>query len=146
LAGSARRRTGRHDVAELLALDDAALLARFAHFYVPKRRASVLRRNALVVLGNVGTADHVPLLAGYLEHPGSLLRLHAAWGLGRLGGQMAAAALGAAGRRERDPAVLEEIRLALDAGSLAEPGLRSGGMDGERSAPARNGDPSEPTV
>jgi epoxyqueuosine reductase len=132
LAESARRRIGRHDVTEVLGLDDAALLDRFTHFYVPKRRAAVLRRNALVVLGNVGTDDHAALLAGYLSHPTSMLRVHAAWALGRVGGPVAAAALPAAMRHERDPAVLEEIGLAIGDGSPMERGLRSGAMDEER--------------
>jgi epoxyqueuosine reductase len=116
LAQSSRDRVGRHEVAELLGLDDAALLDRFAHFYVPKRRAAILRRNALVVLGNVGTVDHTHLLAGYLSHPVAMLRGHAAWALGRLGSPAAAAALVAARRREQDPVVLEDIDAALDGG------------------------------
>jgi ferredoxin len=33
------------------------------------RNVRILRRNALVVLGNVGDESHMPLLAGYLAHP-----------------------------------------------------------------------------
>ena len=42
------------DVLDLLAADDAALLDRYGRFYVPHREPRYLRRNALVVLGNIG--------------------------------------------------------------------------------------------
>jgi len=104
---------GRHDIVGLLELDDQSLLRKFDHFYVPKRRARVLRRNALVALGNVGELDDVPLLAGFLGHPMEVLRLHAAWALGRIGGDLAVAALEIARSAERATAVGDEISLAL---------------------------------
>jgi epoxyqueuosine reductase len=104
---------GRHDIVGLLALDDVTLLRRFGHFYIPKRRAGILRRNALVALGNVGTSDDIPLLAGFLGHPVEILRLHAAWALGRVGGDLAVAALEAARSVERTSEIHREIDLAL---------------------------------
>jgi len=47
-----------------------------------KRRG--LARNAAVVLGNVGTAEDVPLLISALAHDEPLVREHAAWALKRL--------------------------------------------------------------
>ena len=104
---------GRVDLIRLLALDDATLLADHAHFYVPRRRARFLRRNALVALGNTGGPDAELVASGYLGHPDALLRAHAAWALGRLGGAIAGAALAARRRRERDPGVVAEIDAAL---------------------------------
>ena len=52
----------------------------------PMKRAKLrgLKRNAAVVLGNVGTADDVDVLARALDDPEPLVREHAAWALGRL--------------------------------------------------------------
>ncbi|MGH7395249.1 MAG: HEAT repeat domain-containing protein, partial [Candidatus Methylomirabilales bacterium] len=52
-----------------------------------------------------------------------LVRGHAAWALGQIGGPEAAAALEAAASRESDPAVQEEIRAALTALVGPAPGL-----------------------
>ena len=48
-----------------------------------------------------------------LGHPDHLLRLHAAWALGRLGGPMAKAALASAAIAERNQEVLAEVQAAL---------------------------------
>ena len=104
---------GRVDLVEILAADEATLLRRFAHFYVPGRRARYLRRNALVALGNAGGEGAVGAAVGFLSGPDPLLRAHAAWALGRLGGPAARAALQEAKVVEADPVVAEEIRAAL---------------------------------
>jgi epoxyqueuosine reductase len=46
----------------------------------PMKRAKLrgLRRNAAVVLGNVGTADDIPVLEAALHHDEPLVREHAA--------------------------------------------------------------------
>jgi epoxyqueuosine reductase len=46
-----------------------------------------LKRNAAVVLGNVGTMDDVEVLTWALDDPEPLVREHAAWALVRLGRQ-----------------------------------------------------------
>lgn len=104
---------GRIDLLDLLRADDAALLGRFGHFYLPGRRPRYLRRNALVALGNTGGGSASSVAAGYLGHPDWLLRAHAAWAVGRLGRPMAGPVLRAARRRERDRRVQEEIEEAL---------------------------------
>src|SRR5438034_8152820 len=55
-----------------------------------KRRG--LLRNAAVALGNSENPDAVPPLAAALADPEPLVRAHAAWALGRLGGARAPAA------------------------------------------------------
>jgi HEAT repeat. len=45
-----------------------------------------LKRNAAVVLGNIGDADDVDVLTRALDDEESLVREHAARALGRLGG------------------------------------------------------------
>ena len=106
---------GRVDLVEILAADDRTLLRRFSHFYVPRRRARYLRRNALVALGNAGGPAAVPVAAGFAGHPDPLLRAHAVWALGALGGPVALAALAAAAARERDPLAAAEAAAALEA-------------------------------
>ena len=53
----------------------------------PMQRAKLrgLQRNAMVVLGNVGTDADVPLLEAMLQHDEPLVREHAAWALARDG-------------------------------------------------------------
>lgn len=54
----------------------------------PLRRpgARGLKRNAAVVLGNLGDPNAVPLLRGAADGPDPLIAEHARWALGRLGG------------------------------------------------------------
>jgi epoxyqueuosine reductase len=70
------------------ATGDVELLARHGRWYVPKRDARYLRRNALVVLGNVGDGAD-PGQRRALEHwsaaDDELLRAHAVWAAARLG-------------------------------------------------------------
>lgn len=103
----------RFDMLALLALSDDDLLGRFDHFYVPRRRASYLRRNLLVALGNAGDDEAVPLLESYLRSDDPMLRAHSAWALGRLGGS--GDALHSALAAEADPEVLGEIADAIGA-------------------------------
>jgi epoxyqueuosine reductase len=73
---------------ELLDLDDEALLARFARWYVPRREARYLRRNALVALGNVGDGadpEVERVLRSALADPDALVVEHARWAAARLG-------------------------------------------------------------
>jgi len=53
----------------------------------PMKRAKLrgLKRNAAVVLGNVGTCEDLDVLNHALEDDEPLVREHAAWALGRLG-------------------------------------------------------------
>ena len=118
---------GRVDLLALLAADDATLLRRFAHLYLPKRQARYLRRNALVALGNAGGAGAVAAAAASLAGSDPLLRAHAAWALGRLGGPAATGTLRAVAPVESDPEVAEEIAAAL-AGDDGSPGGGGGSV------------------
>ena len=74
-------------VMALLNGSDEELLASIGRWYVPKRDLNVVRRNALVVLGNIGSAneDVRAVLARYLQHADTNLRAHAVWASARLG-------------------------------------------------------------
>ena len=75
---------------DLLETPDEELLARFERWYVPRRQARYLRRNALVALGNVGDGSE-PAVAGVLAQalsdPDPIVREHAEWAAVRLGRQ-----------------------------------------------------------
>ena len=63
-------------------LDDATVLERYGRWYIAGRDPDVIRRTALVVLGNDAGLDPstvVPVLARYLSDPNPLLRAHATW-------------------------------------------------------------------
>ena len=77
-----------------------------------KRRG--LLRNVAVALGNSGDLRVLPALIRCLsEEAEPLVRGHAAWAIGRLGGEQAKTALEAAAL-DRDDFVREEVGLALD--------------------------------
>lgn len=76
------------DAVDWLGLDDEALLAAVGRWYVPGRDPSVVRRNLLVVLGNVGHADDPGTRAaveGHLTHPDPVVAEHARWAAEQLG-------------------------------------------------------------
>jgi epoxyqueuosine reductase QueG len=71
----------------LLTGDDDAVLGAVGRWYVPQRDLNVVRRNALVVLGNIGhpTDEIRAILVRYLRHEDATLRAHAVWASARLG-------------------------------------------------------------
>jgi epoxyqueuosine reductase len=67
-----------------------------------------------VALGNAGDPAAVPDLGqALLGESEPLVRAHAAWALGRIGGRQAHALLDQAAQMESDPQVQEEIQSAL---------------------------------
>ena len=109
----------RHDFAApalmpLLELDQAAFSERFRRSPIKRAKRVGLQRNVCVALGNIGDPAAVPALAQALYHDSSLVREHAAWALGRIGGMEAKQALQAALEDEVAPEVVGEIRLALE--------------------------------
>lgn len=83
-----------------------------AIFRIGRRR---LLRNAAVALGNWGDERAVPALVRALTDAEPLVRGHAAWALGRIGGQMAWKALEEILQREANPYVQHEIQMAVNA-------------------------------
>jgi epoxyqueuosine reductase len=105
----------RPDLLTILDLDDAEFERRFRSSPVRRATRAGLQRNACVALGNAGDTRAVPSLARVLREGEALVRSHAAWALGRIGGVTAQDALAAASRREADREVLEELALAIEA-------------------------------
>jgi epoxyqueuosine reductase len=77
LAGKDARGLAR----ELLALTQAEFSAAFKGSPMKRARLRGLKRNAAVVLGNVGTADDVAVLSRALNDEESLVREYSAWAL-----------------------------------------------------------------
>ena len=109
---------------ELLALDEEGFRTRFRNSAVWRTRRSGLLRNVCVALGNIADRSSVPALTIALDDVQSLVRGHAAWALGRLGGAGARAQLELVVRRETDAWVRDECALALQAcGPLVVPSV-----------------------
>jgi epoxyqueuosine reductase len=118
--------TAAPELIPLLALDEPAFQARFAGRAVMRAKRDGLLRNACVVLGNIGDDRAVPALSSALRDPAPLVRGHAAWALGRIGGPSARAALDTSRRTEPDPWVIEEVSAAQDAPGRSTEGYDSG--------------------
>jgi epoxyqueuosine reductase len=90
-AADTARRAGEQasvDVLELLAAGDDELMARHGRWYIPERDPRYLRRNALVVLGNVADGSDRAVsetVRRYRRHPDAMLARHADWAARRLG-------------------------------------------------------------
>lgn len=75
-------------VLDMLEASDDALMARFGRWYIPGREPRYLRRNALVVLANVGEPSDYRVRAAVdraLGDADPLIRAHAVWCARRLG-------------------------------------------------------------
>jgi hypothetical protein len=66
-------------------------------------------RNVCVALGNWGASEAVPVLTRALGDPESIVRGHAAWALGRVGGAAAREGLSGAAASEEDAWVIAEL-------------------------------------
>jgi len=101
---------------ELMALDDEGFRRRFGKSAIKRTKRRGLLRNAAIALGNSGNPAAIPVLAHTLgEEPEPLVRAHAAWALGCLGGPHSRRALAQIRKRESDLAVRNEIESALAA-------------------------------
>ena len=66
---------------EVLAMSDEDFRAAFKGSPMKRAKLRGLKRNAAVVLGNVGTSEDVPSVVAALDDPEPLVRQHAAWAL-----------------------------------------------------------------
>jgi epoxyqueuosine reductase len=80
-------RRGELDLAGLLALDEAGYRERFRGSAMQRAGHEGLRRNAATAMGNRGEARYAePLARAVKEDPSPVVRRHAAWALGVIGG------------------------------------------------------------
>ncbi|MEW5988872.1 MAG: HEAT repeat domain-containing protein, partial [Chloroflexota bacterium] len=94
---------------ELLALDEAAFERRFAHSPIRRIKRRGLVRNVCVAAGNWGNPAAIPALIALLADPEPLVRGHAAWALGRIGGEEATAAITLTLASETDEEARQEM-------------------------------------
>lgn len=76
------------DLGWLLRADDDELMARVGRWYIADRDPDIVRRTALVILGNTGSSDDpetTHLIERHLRSDSPLLREHAAWAAAQLG-------------------------------------------------------------
>jgi epoxyqueuosine reductase len=108
---------GELTLARLLRLPREEYVERFRGSPMKRAKLEGLQRNAAVAMGNRRESRHVQPLTEALRDGESTVRGHAAWALGRIGGEEARAALAAALAAEADEAVRMEIRAALEPAS-----------------------------
>ena len=112
------RFTPRPDVlaatlSQYLRMPAAEFRARFAGTNVLRAKYRGFLRNCLVAAGNSGRQDLVKDIRPHLDSEDEMIREHAAWALGQLQGDEAAACLRERRAVESAPAVIAEIDLAL---------------------------------
>ena len=72
---------------EMLEMTDEEFRRRFSGSPLKRAKLVGLKRNVCVALGNAGDPSAVPALMRALDEAEPLVRRHAAWALGRLGGE-----------------------------------------------------------
>ena len=103
------------ELVPILEMDQVTFSDRYKNSPIKRTKLVGLQRNACVALGNNGDEKAIlPLSKVLCSSEESLVRLHAAWAIGRIGGREAATVLERARDSERDTGVLEEINLSLE--------------------------------
>lgn len=102
------------DLIEILDMNEEEFRARFRHSPVRRTKLSGLQRNAAVALGNIADPASMSALARTLTaNLSPIVRGHAAWALGRIGGDISRKALEDALATEQDEWVRDEITFAI---------------------------------
>jgi epoxyqueuosine reductase len=109
------------DLVGLLELDETTYRRVFEGSPMQRAGRAGLRRNATLAMGNRGDDRYVPVLARALADPDPVLRSHAAWALGRIGGPQARRALREAVSAEGDPTVAEALDRASEGPPSSDP-------------------------
>ena len=103
------------ELVPILEMDQVTFSDRYKNSPIKRTKLVGLQRNACVALGNNGDEKAIlPLSKALCSSEESVVRLHAAWAIGRIGGREAATVLERARDSESDAGVLEEIILSLE--------------------------------
>jgi epoxyqueuosine reductase len=105
---------GELTLARLLRLPREEYVERFRGSPMKRAKLAGLQRNAAVAMGNRLESRHVGLLAEALREGEPMVRGHAAWALGRIGGEEARRALERALEEEEDAGVRAEIEASIE--------------------------------
>lgn len=106
---------GELDLARLLRLPREEYVERFRGSPMKRAKLAGLQRNAAVAMGNRLERRYIGPLAEALREGAPVVRGHAAWALGRIGGEEARRVLEAALEEEPDEGVRGEVASALAA-------------------------------
>ncbi|MFH1141981.1 MAG: tRNA epoxyqueuosine(34) reductase QueG [Chloroflexota bacterium] len=120
------------ELVPLLSMTQQEFSSRFRHRPIKRAKMVGLKRNACVALGNIADPRAVPALGKALKDGQPLVRGHAGWALGRIGGPDAIRLLEQALEGEAFAGVREEIEAAL-----AETQARGQYMETAEIAPIR---------
>ncbi len=101
------------DLLELIRMNDETFRERFRKSPIKRTKRRGMLRNAAVALGNSRDPRAVPALTEALHDTEPLVREHAAWALGQIGGDAAREALQRAGETETAETVRQAISDAL---------------------------------
>ncbi|MBA1334896.1 MAG: Epoxyqueuosine reductase [Firmicutes bacterium] len=101
------------DLIELLQMDKREFNKKFGTRSLAWRGLNVLKRNAVIALGNFKKEEGLDILASISKHPSPMLRAHAAWAVGRIGGSRAVRILQNMLDCEKDADVRSEAELSL---------------------------------
>lgn len=112
MAGLKRTGFSWLELVPLLSMSQEEFSAGFRDSPIKRAKLTGMQRNACVALGNIGDARAAPALGSALLEGNSMVRTHAAWALGRIGGRAARRFLEEAALKEDDPTVKEEIEAA----------------------------------
>lgn len=103
------------DLVEEMKLSQDAFSAKFKNSPIKRAKRKGYLRNIAIALGNQKSKPAVSVLAAVLQDQEPLIRSHAAWALGEIGGEKAQKSLAdAAFQDEKNPQVKEEILRALN--------------------------------
>ncbi len=101
------------DIKELMEMGKRGFAERYKNSAAGWRGLNILKRNAVVALGNLKRGEDLDLLVKAIIHPSPVIRGHAAWAAGRIGGERAEGILIKALHTEKDEYVLDEIKKAI---------------------------------
>jgi len=107
-----------HNVApvliDLIRMTEGEFKVRFQKSAIRRAKYRGFLRNVAVALGNARDPRAIPALSdALLRHSEPLVRAHAAWALGEIGGERAERCLSEATQKETNDSVLEDIKAAL---------------------------------
>jgi epoxyqueuosine reductase len=102
------------DLREIIQMDKNRFKQEYGDSAIGWRGLNLLKRNAAVAIGNIGSEQGFELLEQALNNPSALVRGHAAWAVGRIGRPKSRHILKRAVAFEKDPYVLGEIKDAID--------------------------------
>ena len=110
-----QQRTGfsTPDLVPILEMDQETFSKKYRNSPIKRAKLSGLQRNACIALGNNGDPRAIQPLTNVLLESEPLVRSHAAWALGQIGGPEAVGALRMALNSETESNVTQEIEDAL---------------------------------